>query len=133
MSGRPELRIDWCSYKAAVFAVKNWHYSKRIPKSKLGRIGAWEDGKFIGVVIFGCGATNSLVRRYGLRPEEGCELVRVALREHKTPVTRIIRIALIFLRRSNPGLRLVVSFADPGEGHEGKIYQAGNWIYFRPE
>jgi hypothetical protein len=33
------------------------------------------------------------------------------------------------LKRTNPGLRLVVSFADPEHGHVGGIYQAGGWIY----
>jgi hypothetical protein len=28
-----------------------------------------------------------------------------------------------------PGLRLVVSFADPEQGHVGGIYQGGGWIY----
>ena len=28
-----------------------------------------------------------------------------------------------------PGLRLVVSFADPEQGHVGGIYQAGGWFY----
>jgi hypothetical protein len=33
------------------------------------------------------------------------------------------------LRRTNEGLRLVVSYADPAQYHVGTIYQAMNWIY----
>jgi hypothetical protein len=33
------------------------------------------------------------------------------------------------LKRRCPDLRLIVSFADPAEGHVGRIYQAGNWVY----
>ena len=33
------------------------------------------------------------------------------------------------IKRANPGMRLIVSFADPFYGHHGGIYQAGNWIY----
>ena len=58
-----------------------------------------------------------------------CELVRVALTKHKSPVSRIIAICLRKLRESMPGLRIVVSFADSFRGHHGGIYQAGNWIY----
>lgn len=123
------LRIDWATHDAAKYACENWHYSKCIPKSKLVKIGVWENEKFIGVVIFGVGATSSLVKRYGLKMEEGCELVRVALKNHITPVTRIIKIAIIFLKKSNKGLRLVVSFADPEQNHHGGIYQGGNWIF----
>ena len=123
------LKLAWATHASAKFAVEHWHYSRTMPKSKLAKIGVWEDGKFIGIVLFGVGATRSLVARYGLNPEQGCELVRVALREHAAPVTRIVAIALRMLRSAYPGLRLIVSFADPEQGHLGGIYQAGNWIY----
>ena len=32
-------------------------------------------------------------------------------------------------RRGAPGIRIVVSYADPQQGHYGGIYQAGNWTY----
>ena len=34
-----------------------------------------------------------------------------------------------FLKKQSPSLRLIVSYADPEQGHIGGIYQAGNWIY----
>ena len=34
-----------------------------------------------------------------------------------------------FLIRKSPGLRLIVSFADPSAGHHGGIYQANGWLY----
>lgn len=123
------LKLDWCSYKAAEYAVMRWHYSKRMPKSKLAKIGVWEDGKYIGAVIYGVGATRSLVQKYGLSPEQGCELVRVALDKHSNPVSKIVAISLTMIRKRYTGLKLVVSFADPEQGHEGIIYKAGNWIY----
>lgn len=123
------LRLDWCSHEAAEYAVMRWHYSKRMPKSKLAKIGVWEDDKYIGAVIYGVGATRSLVKKWGLEPEQGCELVRVALDEHKNSVTKIISISLKMIRRKYGGLKLIVSFADPEQGHEGTIYKAGNWIY----
>ena len=33
------------------------------------------------------------------------------------------------LKHEMPGIRLLVSYADLNQGHEGKIYQASNWIY----
>lgn len=124
-----DLRVDWATHEAAKYACENWHYSKTIPKSKLLKIGVWERNQFIGVVIFGYGATPNLVKPYGLTMQECCELTRIALNAHTTPVSKIIAISLRFLRRSNPGVRLVVSFADTNEGHHGGIYQATNWIY----
>lgn len=124
-----ELKLDWCSHEAAKYAVEHWHYSKRMPKSKLAKIGVWENNKFIGAVIFGVGATSDLVKKYKLQHYEGCELVRVALTSHISHVSRINSIALKMLKKEFTNLRLVVSFADPEHDHCGGIYQAGNWLY----
>lgn len=93
------------------------------------KIGVWEDERYIGCVIFGRGASDALLKPYGLSVIEGAELVRVALTQHRAPVSRIVAIAIRMLKKFSPGLRLVVSFADPEQGHAGGIYQAGNWIY----
>ena len=126
---KTELKIDWATHEAARYAVENWHYSKVLPVPPLVKVGAWEDGKFIGAVIFSRGANNNLLKPFGLTCVEGCELTRVALTQHKTQVSRIIKMAMMFLKKNSPSLRLIVSFADPSEGHHGGIYQAGNWIY----
>lgn len=126
---KADLKIDWATYDATKYACENWHYSKCTPVGKLVKIGAWENGKFIGVVVFGRGANRGLGMPYGLEQDEVCELVRIALRAHETPVSRIMMIAIKFLKRENPGLKLIVSFADAEQGHHGGIYQATNWIY----
>jgi len=122
-----KLRIAGCSFEAAKFAVMNWHYSKTMPAGKLVKFGVWENDKFIGAVIFGRGANGNLGKPYGLTQTETCELVRVALKSHLSPVTKIVAICLREL--SKTGLRLVVSFADTEQRHVGTIYQAGNWVY----
>jgi hypothetical protein len=123
------LHLGFCDARAARYACEHWHYSKILPYGRLVKVGVWEDGEFLGAVIFGRGASPHLGKKLGLKQTELCELVRVALREHQAPVTRIVSIALRLLRSSNPGMRAVVSFADPKEGHVGGIYQGGNWIH----
>jgi hypothetical protein len=56
-SGQVELRVDWCSYQAAKYAVEHWHYSGSMPAYKQAYIGAREDNEFKGVVIFGLSIT----------------------------------------------------------------------------
>ena len=129
MSSRHQLKLDWCSYDAARYACKRWHYSESVPTPPLVRIGVWEDDRFVGVVLFSRGSTRHLGRPYGLGPTEICELTRVALADHETPVSRMLAIAVKMLRRTNTGLRLIVSFADPNQGHTGIIYQAAGWLY----
>jgi hypothetical protein len=130
MNLRPELKLDWCSHEAAKYAVMRWHYSRRMPNSKLVRIGVWEAQRFCGAIIYGCGANRHIARPFGLESLEVAELVRVALapgRQH--PTSQCVAISLRLLRRQSPGLRLIVSFADSGRGHRGTIYQAGGWLY----
>lgn len=123
------LIVAPCEISAARHAVMRWHYSKTVPAGKLVKFGVWENDQFIGAVIFGRGATPHLGSPYGLDQTGLCELVRVALNKHQAPVSQIVSEAIRQLKQSNPGLRLIVSFADPDEGHHGGIYQAGNWIY----
>lgn len=129
MTERPALVVDWCDYKAAKYAVEHWHYSDVFPTGKNNYIGCWEGGNFIGVVVFGLGASASIGKPYDLDTFEICELVRVALAKHHWPVTLIVSRAIKLLKRKNPGLRLIISFADPFHDHVGTIYQAGNWIF----
>lgn len=124
-----KLKLDWCSHSAARYAVENWHYSKSMPAGKTIKIGVWENDRFIGCVIYSRGASNNLLKPYGLGVTEGCELTRIALDKHETPVSRIIAISLKMLRKLCPGVRLVISFADDRQQHHGGIYQASNWIY----
>jgi len=128
-TSKPVLKIDWATHEAAKYACTNWHYSKSMPVGKMVKVGAWEDGKFIGVVIFSRGASPMLGMAYGLEQIECCELTRVALTKHKTPVSKLLAIAIKFLRKSNSELRLIVSFADTEQGHHGGIYQANGWSY----
>ena len=123
------LKIDWCTHEAASYACKNWHYSKCMPVGKLVKVGAWEEGRYIGCVIFGRGANKSLGKPFGLDQTECCELVRIALKNHKSTVSKIMMIAVKFLKKSNSKMKLIVSFADKEQGHHGGIYQATNWIY----
>lgn len=129
MQDKPKLKIDWATHEAAKFACENWHYSKCLAVGKLVKIGAWENNKFIGVVLFARGANHNMSKPYGLGQDECVELVRVALTKHITPVSKIMSLALKWLKKSNPGIRLVVSYSDLDKNHHGGIYQATNWIY----
>ena len=129
MSKKADLKIDWASYDAALYACKKWHYSKCLPIGKLVKVGVWEDSKYIGCVVYSRGTAKDLGTKYGLDQTECVELTRVALTQHKTPVSRILAISFKFLQKSNEKIKLIVSFAARSENHHGGIYQATNWIY----
>jgi hypothetical protein len=123
------LRLDFCSREAADYAVRAFHYSHSLPAGRLVCVGAWEAGAFVGAVIFGRGASSEIGSPFGLNQSQVCELVRVALGPHAAPTSRIVSVAVRLLRRLCPGLRLIVSYADPEQGHIGILYQACGWLH----
>lgn len=123
-----DLKLVWCSHRDALFACERWHYSGRIPVGKKVCIAVTERQKFRGAVIFTLGP-RAFGNAYGLDKWKSCELARVALVSHNAPVSKIVAISLRMLKQQSPGLRLVVSYAYPTEGHHGGIYQAGGWLY----
>ena len=128
--GDEGLIVSACSQKAATHSVMKWHYSQSMPAGKLITYGVWNNKKFAGSIIYGQGANNRLGQTYDLDIIEVCELVRVALKPKHTFLTsQVVAMSLASLRKDNPGLRLVVSYADTNQNHHGGIYQAMNWIY----
>lgn len=124
------LKIDFVTHEVYKAALKRWYYRPDVPVGKLVRLGVWEDGRFVGVVSFGPGSSSTLGQRFGCTPLQSCELNRIALSpEHKTEVSRIIKIAVLMLRKQSPGIRVIVTFADPQAGHHGGVYQGAGWIY----
>lgn len=92
-------------------------------------LGVWENEVFIGSIVFAVGNTPDLGRKYNIGKYEVCELSRVALNKHITPVSKLLKIAIVILKKDNPKLKLIISFADSNQNHLGIIYQATNWIY----
>ena len=123
------LYIDYCSHKVATYSVLRWHYSRRMPKSKLVKFGVWEYGIFKGSVIYGLGANPKSGAFLNISNFECPELVRVALDKHENNVSKIVSFTLKKIKKDFPKLKAIVSYADPEKGHKGKIYQAMNWSY----
>lgn len=123
------LKVDWCEYKAAKFAVQNWHYSGCMPAVKNVTLGVWESGQFIGTVVYSRSANPHVGSFVDLDQTECVELTRVALDEHEAPVSQIVSYSISMMEQKDSGLRCLVSYADPNQDHDGTIYQAMNWYY----
>jgi hypothetical protein len=101
-----------------------------MPTGKIVKIGVWENDKFIGCVLYSYGANNNAAKSFNLKQHECCELTRVALTKHETPVSKILAISLILLKKKCPGLKIIFSYADKSDqNHIGTIYQANGWLY----
>lgn len=101
-----------------------------MPAGKLACLGVWNDDKFCGSIVYGTGANRNSSKMFNLRHNQTCELVRVALvKGHEFMVSRPLAVSIRMIKKSMPGLKLILSYADTAQGHHGGIYQATNWIY----
>lgn len=103
------------------------HYAKRWPSISYA-FGLFKGSELVGVVTYGTPASAPL--RNGIAGEENAghvlELNRLVLRnnmhnEASTLVGRSLRLL--------PKGKIVVSFADISEGHNGCVYRATNFMY----
>lgn len=125
-----ENKIQIATNQMIDFACKNYHYSQSVPCGRKIAYSIFEENKFIGVIIYSLGANNNLAKSFNMVQGEVVELTRVALKNHKNPVSRYVSVTLKLLKKQCKTVKLVVSYADKeNQNHNGGIYQAGNWIY----
>lgn len=128
------LFVAPCGREAALWAVRAYHYSGTLPSATCLYWGVWFDGTFVGVVIVSRGASPHIGSPFGLPQNRVAELTRVALKPgHVAPVSQVLAIVVRLLKRSNPGLDLLVSYADSRQGHDGRgVYGGAGWVYLGP-
>jgi len=129
-SKKTDLFIGGCSYEAAKFACEHYHDAKCSPVGSQARFGVWEDGEFVGAIVYGNVRGRLVPGMFKVKNEQIAELLRIALRPHKTEVSKMISITVKLLKKNVTGLKLIISYADrTGQGHVGGIYKASNFIH----
>jgi len=123
------MRLEKASHKAIKYACMNFHYAKSIPVNVFG-YSVFNDAKeWCGVVLFGTGANNNLAMQYKLKQGNVIELVRMALNGKQESTSKVLAISLKLLKKDLPLVKLIISYADKDQNHNGIIYQATNWHY----
>jgi hypothetical protein len=123
------MRLSIATREAVDFACRNFHYSGSSPVVKYAFNVFNDFDEWCGVIIYGTGANAHIASPYGLWQGEVLELVRVALNGKQETTSQCVAASLKELRRIDPIVRMVVSYADIDQNHVGTIYQATNWIY----
>jgi hypothetical protein len=103
------------------------HYAKRIPSISFA-FGLFRYGELVGVVTYGTPPSSTLCRGIcGEKYQKNVlELNRLVLRDNQpNEASRLVGGSLKLL----PKPRIIVSFADTAQNHEGFVYQATNFLY----
>lgn len=127
------MRLEIASKKAVQYALMNFHYAKKIaPRATDSAFSVFnEKNEWCGVICFGLGASPNIHSPFGLNAGEVIELIRVALNGKQSSTSKVVSIGLKLLKKNNPLVKLVVSYADKGQEHVGVIYQATNWYFIQ--
>lgn len=126
------MKVRVIPAKAARQVITAYHYSRAWPTGNFVSFGVFVEGDLLGVCTFGHPANN---RNWKSIP--GCEKNRdlseltrlwIADRAPKMLESQTIATCLRILRREQT-CKVVVSYADPMQGHTGTVYQASNWVF----
>tara|TARA_Y100000310_G_C20392519_1_gene673499 strand:+ start:72 stop:740 length:669 start_codon:yes stop_codon:yes gene_type:complete len=103
------------------------HYSHAFPSAELS-LGFYVDGKLNAVVVYGQSASSTMKESL---PAKYWELVRLFSFDWagKNMESYCIGQSIKYIKQNYKDIKILVSFADPEQGHLGKIYQATNWLY----
>ena len=106
------------------------HYLGSYPGGTHLALGVFLVPRLLGVLTLGAGPAQVHALAEGARPQDCLALTRLWL-SHELPPNSESRVLWIVLRslRSSTGVKFVISYADPAQGHLGYIYQATNWLY----
>lgn len=124
MKGYKVFKIKKSETKSFILGI---HYAKRYPMVQYA-YGLYEDNELVGVVTYGIPPSKDLC--VGIAGEEYrlivIELNRLVLKNNKkNEASFLVGQSLRLLPRP----RIIVSYADTGQNHNGYIYQATNFIY----
>jgi hypothetical protein len=123
------MRLEIASHKAIKYACLNFHYSKAVPVNTFGYSVFNDKNEWCGVVLYGAGANNNLATQYNLKQGNVLELVRMALNGKQESTSKALALSLKLLKKAMPLCKLLISYADKDQNHNGIIYQATNWFY----
>lgn len=123
------MRLTLATYEAVKYSCLNFHYAKAMPIALCSFNVYNGSGEWCGCIVYSPGANQHQGKKFGLKQGQVCELVRMALNGKQESTSKALAISIKLLKKHNPLLQLIVSYADCDQDHIGTIYQATNWIY----
>ena len=125
-----QLRVKPVPFVVARKLLEREHYLHSFPGGTKLAFGAFVGASLLGALTLGAGPANAYALVSGANPDDCLTLSRLWLSDElpRNSESRFIGIVLRPLRK-NTGLKFLVSYADPVQGHLGTIYQATGWVY----
>lgn len=115
--------IKQISHEDSLPFILNIHYAKAVPSISYA-YGLFRQDILVGVCTYGTPFSPGL---RDILPNQILELNRLVLKDNlKNEASRLISASLKLL----PKNKIIISFADPSQGHIGTVYKACNFEYY---
>ena len=124
-----ELKIYPCEIKEIRDFVEKYHYSHNVNGVKTSYcFGIKHNDELIGAIIFG-GLSTTAWKKFAKKENKVLELRRLVLLDvaGKNSESRVVGLAIKWIRKHDKDIEIIVSYADPAFGHSGTIYKASNF------
>lgn len=112
--------------------IINNHYSHKWTSCRYA-YGVYYDKRLIGCLVYGPPVGRqtftSITKTIQFDRSEIMELTRLWISDGYGTNIESYAIGKSFKYLKRAGVRVLISYADPQEGHNGSIYQATNWLY----
>lgn len=95
-------------------------------------LGAYLSGRLIAVAVIGSITRAEMAKKQGLEPKQVRELARLCIHpdyHKKNFSTWFLSRVIKQYKQECQDIKLIISFADTTQGHEGTVYKAANWQY----
>lgn len=131
--GTPAFSVAALDRDLANAIIEEQHYSHRFVGSSRLHLGVSIDGRLVGVLQLGVAMNPQSMGSImaGCTLYEYLELNRMWLHDDapRNSESRAISYAIKYIRRKEPKVRFIQSFADERCGLSGTVYQAANFLY----
>ena len=117
----------------ASIAYSRWHYFGDKGYLATHSFGIYFDVRLLGAISYGIPNAGRIKGLYDYKTQgDYMELTRLALSDDLPPnsESRVIAVSLRLLKRANPHLRGIITYADTAYKHTGIIYRASNFQYW---
>lgn len=123
------MRLEIASHKAIKYACMNFHYAKAVPVNPFAFSVFNNKNEWCGCILYSAGANPNIGKQFDLANGQIIELIRMALNGKQESTSKALALSLKILPKKMPTVKMIVSYADLDQSHNGTIYQATNWYY----
>lgn len=112
----------------------DWHYSNIFPPHCMLTLGFYDSRGLAGVSLWGWGVRpmHTIKKLFpGLETKDYWELNRLCLRDDcpKNTESWFLARCVEFMKKEQPKIKVLISWADGIRGKPGYVYQASGWLY----